>query len=345
LPEQGPQIARWNAAVQNGSLAAPHILAAGIRVNGDSEQALREQVRNAKQAGADFIKVFSEVPATQWRVIIDEANKQQIAVDGHVPAQVAWLDAASEGQRTVEHMMQTYEACSSIEARVLASRRDLDGDAATSLRDEQEREVLNHFDPATCKHVAKAVAATHQFQTPTLVLSYFESRPSADYTTDKRWPLLRADEQARWRRNLTARTPDDASLALLRWKTSCRIVRTLNAAGLPIVAGTDTPMPLVYPGYSLHDELELLVACGLSNAKALQAATINPATVLKLESTLGSVDTGKRADLVLLDTDPLGDIHHLRDIRAVILDGKLLGREDLDKLIAVNGANQKSDSK
>ncbi len=345
LPEQGPQIERWNDAVQNGNLIAPRILAAGIRVNGDSEHVLRQQVRNAKQAGADFIKVFSEVPAAKWRVIIDEANMQQIAVDGHVPAQLAWLDAASAGQRTVEHLMQSYEACSSIEARVLASRRHLDGDAATSLRDEQEREVLNHFDPATCRRAAKAVAATHQYQTPTMVLSYFESRPSADFGLDSRWPLLRADEQARWRRNLTARTPDDASLATLRWQTSCRIVRILNAAGLPILAGTDTPMPLVYPGYSLHDELEQLVACGLSNQKALQAATIHPAKVLKLESTLGSVDIGKRADLLLLDTDPIRDIHHLRDIRAVILGGKLLRREDLDKLIAMDGASRKSGSK
>lgn len=340
LPEQIPQIARWNTAVQNGSLVAPHILAAGVRVNGDSEQALRQHVRDAKQAGADFIKVFSEVPAAQWRVIIEEANKQQIAVDGHVPAQVAWLDAASAGQRTVEHLMQTYEACSSIETRMLASRRDLAGDAAVSMRDEQEADVLNHFDPAACRQAAKAVAATHQFQTPTLVLSYFESRPSADFTMDSRWPLLRADEQARWRRNLAPRTPDDATLAALRWKTSCRIVRTLNAAGLPILAGTDTPMPLVYPGYSLHDELEQLVACGLSNAKALQAATINPAKVLRLESTLGSVDIGKRANLVLLDTDPLSDIRNLRDIRAVILGGKWLGRGDLDALVQPNGANQ-----
>lgn len=336
LPEQIPQITRWNNAVRNTSLVAPHILAAGVRVSGDSEQAVRQQVREAQQAGADFIKVFSEVPAAHWRTLIDEAHKQQIAVDGHVPAQVSWLEAARAGQRTVEHLMQTYEACSSIEAHLLSSRRDLGGDAATSMRDEQEMEVLNHFNPAACRRAAKAVAAMHQYQTPTLVLSNFESRPSTDFSLDWRWPLLRKDEQARWRRNLVPRTPYDAALATLRWRTSCRIVKTMNAAGVPILAGTDTPMPLVYPGYSLHDELELLVACGLTNAQALQAATLNPAKVLKLENTLGSVDIGKRADLVLLDTDPLRNIRNLRDIHSVVLDGKLLRREDLDLLIPVN---------
>ncbi len=331
LPEQMPQIARWNDTYQS-SLIAPKILAAGVSVNGETAQAVRQQVRIAKQSGAGFVKVFSEVPAAQWQAIIDEADKQQLAVDGHVPTQVAWQEAALAGQRTVEHLMQTFEACSSIETRVLASRRDLDGDASVSLRDTQEREVLSRFDTARCRRAAKTVAATHQYQTPTLVLNYFESKPSTDFTLDYRWALLREDEQARWRRNLAPRTAQDMALAELRWKTSCRIVRTMAAAGLPLLAGTDTPMPLVYPGYSLHDELELLVTCGLSNVKALQAATINPAKVLKLESTVGSVAIGKRADLVLLNTDPLRNIRNLRDVHAVVLDGKLLRRADLDEL-------------
>jgi len=89
-------------------------------------------------------------------------------------------------------------------------------------------------------------------------------------------------------------------------------------------------MLLNYPGYSLHDELELLVECGLSTAQALQAATTRPARLLNLADSSGAVEAGKRADLVLLDADPLLDIHSLRRIRAVILAGHLLRREQLD---------------
>ena len=92
-------------------------------------------------------------------------------------------------------------------------------------------------------------------------------------------------------------------------------------------------MPLVYPGYSLHDELELLVASGLSTADALRAATLWPAEFLGQSERSGSVSVGRRADLLLLDENPLTDISNTRRIRAVVLDGRLLQRADLDALL------------
>jgi imidazolonepropionase-like amidohydrolase len=333
LPEQIAQIARWRDAVEKGELIAPRVLAAGVAVWAKDDAAARQQVRAAKTAGADFIKVFSELPAPQWRAVLDEAHVLGIAVDGHVPADVALTDSARAGQRTAEHLMQAYEACSSIEARALKERAGLAGDKAVALRDEQEREILETFDASACKRAATSVAAAQQVQVPTLVLAHFEnSRAGVDLAADPRWPLLRADEQARWQRALADNTPEDAKLAASRWDISCRIVRALHAAGVPILAGTDTPMPLNYPGYSLHDELELLVSCGLSNAEALRSATSGPADLLKLMATTGSVDLGKRADLVLLDADPLNDIHNLRRIQAVILAGRVLPRDKLDHL-------------
>ncbi len=92
-------------------------------------------------------------------------------------------------------------------------------------------------------------------------------------------------------------------------------------------------MPLVYPGFALHDELELLVAAGMTTAEALRAATIGPAKFLGLAEESGSIAVGQRADLVLLDADPLGDISNVRRIRAVVLAGRLLRRADLDALL------------
>jgi imidazolonepropionase-like amidohydrolase len=113
-----------------------------------------------------------------------------------------------------------------------------------------------------------------------------------------------------------------------------KIVRLLHRAGVPILAGTDSPMPSVWPGYALHDELEQLVASGLSPAAALRSATIGPASFLPELRDTGIVAVGKRADLVLLDADPLGDIRNARRIDAVVLDGRLLRRADLDGLLA-----------
>ncbi|MCE5231832.1 MAG: amidohydrolase family protein [Mizugakiibacter sp.] len=334
LPGQVQQVARWRQSVDRGTLVAPYVLAAGVAVRGDTVEDARRQVRVAVRSGADFIKVFSDVPSAQWHAIIAAARRARVPVDGHVPAQVPLLEAADAGQRTAEHLLQAYEACSSVERRVLASRRGLDGDAAEAMGEAQERDVLGHFSPNRCAAVARAVAAAHQTQVPTLVLSHFEAHRRADFAADPRWPLLREDEQARWRRILASEATADAALAARREQVSCAIVRALHAAGVDVLAGTDTPMPMVYPGYALHDELELLVQCGLGPAQALRAVTIGPAELLHLSQTNGSIAVGKRADLVLLDGDPLQDVRNLRRIRAVVLAGRLLRREDLDALLA-----------
>ena len=127
--------------------------------------------------------------------------------------------------------------------------------------------------------------------------------------------------------------PEDTKLAARRWEVSRQIVKTLHAAGVRILAGTDAPMPLVYPGFALHKELELLVEAGLSPADALRAATIWPAEFFGLSDSSGSIAVGKRADLLLLDANPLSRISHTQRIRAVVLDGRLLQRADLDALL------------
>jgi len=107
----------------------------------------------------------------------------------------------------------------------------------------------------------------------------------------------------------------------------------MHDAGVTILAGTDSPMPGVYPGFSLHEELSLLVESGLTPVEALRAATLAPAEFLGIAGTSGSVAVGKRADLVLLDADPTKDIRNTRRINAVFLDGRLLRRADLDALL------------
>jgi imidazolonepropionase-like amidohydrolase len=112
------------------------------------------------------------------------------------------------------------------------------------------------------------------------------------------------------------------------------LVGRLNRAGVQMLAGSDCPNPFVYPGFSLHDELGLLVRSGLTPAEALRTATINPATFLGLTDSLGTVASGKVADLVLLDANPLTDIANTKRIRAVIQGGHLLNRGALDAMLA-----------
>ena len=337
-PAQMPTVKRWREQVARGELIAPHVLAAGVAVRGNSEDEARRQVRAAHVAGADFIKVFSEVPAAHWRALLDQARALGMPVCGHVPAEVSLLEAARAGQGSDEHLTQAYEACSSREEELLAARQGVTGDDLVKLRDAQEPQVLESFDQQLCDRAMAALAETNQVQVPTLVLAHFEARGApSNFRGDPRWRLLRADEQARWERILEQTAADDKVLATGRRDVSCKIVGALRAAGVRILAGTDAPMPLVYPGFALHDELELLVECGLSPAEALRAATIAPAEFLGQAESRGSVAVGKRADLVLLEADPLRQIGNVRRIRAVVLDGRLLRRADLDSLLRAAG--------
>jgi imidazolonepropionase-like amidohydrolase len=325
---------RWRKELDDGELTAPRILAAGVSVYGRSPQDAAAQVDAAADAGADFIKIFSDVPVAHWRAILDAARARSLPVAGHVPAAVPLLVAATAGQRSSEHLMQAYEACSSLEAQLLQERQGLTGDALIARSDAQEARTLATFDRATCRRIATALAATGQAQVPTLVLPHEEStrgnRPTGD---DPRWRYLRADERARWQRLLAGVASHDDALAKRRWDVSRRIVSALHRANVPILAGTDTPMPGIYPGFALHEELALLVESGLTPREALRSATLVPAQFLGLAATSGAVSVGKRADLVLLDADPATDIRNTRRIDAVLLDGRLLRRADLDALL------------
>lgn len=327
------RVTLWRKTLDAGDIVMPRIIAAGIAVSASSRRDAAEEVAAAADAGADFIKVFSEVPAARWRAIVAAAKARGLPVAGHVPAGVTLLEAAAAGQVSSEHLMQAYEACSSREVPLMRERDGLEGDALSALRDAQEAHVLATFDRRVCRRAAAALSTTGMAQVPTLVLANEDTLAGTALSVDPRWRWLRADERSRWERFLAAYTPDDAALAHARWPVAHRIVATMQRAGVSILAGTDTPMPGVYPGFSLHEELAMLVEAGLTPCQALRAATLAPAEFLGVGAMAGSIDIGKRADFVLLDANPISDIRNTQRIDAVLLDGRLLKREDLDALL------------
>src|SRR5207244_5453779 len=130
---------------------------------------------------------------------------------------------------------------------------------------------------------------------------------------------------------LKRRTADDNAGAKRVCQKSLEIVGAMRRAGVQIIAGTDTPNPFVFPGFSLHDELGLLVKAGLTPMDALQAATRNAANYLGMLDSAGTIEKGKLADLVLLDADPLADIRNTKKIKAVVVGGKFVNRAMLDE--------------
>ena len=137
--------------------------------------------------------------------------------------------------------------------------------------------------------------------------------------------------QAGWLRRARDLTPADS--IVVRSYFSFERTNDLNKAGVKLLAGTDAAQAFVFPGFSLHQELELLVRSGLTPLEALRTATYNPADFFGALDSLGTVSQGKVADLVLLDANPLTDIRNTRRIAAVIANGRVFDRPALDALL------------
>lgn len=162
--------------------------------------------------------------------------------------------------------------------------------------------------------------------------------PSTNLLLDPRVRYFPQNVRKIWiqgvQKQLENESPVDFSLREEIVNRSLEIVGKMEAAGVRIIAGTDIAVPNVYPGWSLHEDLTFLVQAGLTPIQALQAATKNPAEFLGKLETQGTIEQGKFADLLLLDGNPLVDIHNTQRIRALILRGKLLDRTALNELLA-----------
>ena len=175
------------------------------------------------------------------------------------------------------------------------------------------------------------------WQTPTLsVKRVYGSIGNQDVYQDARLKYVSRDERDGWEHNpiVHLEVPEYVAAGKRAFEQAIRMTRTAHQSGVRFLVGTDSGgVPYLYYGFSLHDELALLVDAGFAPMQVLQAATRDAAEFLGIKD-LGTVEVGKRADLVLLTADPLADVQNTAKIDAVMLDGRLLDRHDLDELLA-----------
>jgi imidazolonepropionase-like amidohydrolase len=148
--------------------------------------------------------------------------------------------------------------------------------------------------------------------------------------------------QGRARQLAPVLTPSDLAVIKKYFQHEIEIAGAMHRAGVGVLAGTDVSNPWVYWGFSLHDELANLVAAGFSPMAALQAATIEPARFLHATDSLGTIATGKVGDLVILDADPLADIHNTTRINAVVVRGRLVDSAARQRLLSGAAAAAKT---
>jgi imidazolonepropionase-like amidohydrolase len=321
-----------------GPIPQPRVYAAGAMIDGrpatypdaiavSTENEARKAVDRLVSAGTDLIKVYTRVDGPLLRAIVDEARTFNLGVTGHLGMTDA-LTAARNGISGIEHLSGVAEAASRDPSALFSAhyRGFLPGWTAS------ERS-WGDVDSAALARVAVRLSEQKVTLVPTLVLHETMSRLNDPGMLQD--PALAAVPEG-WRREwdvagLISRAGwSDGDFASFRRSRAQQdlFLRIFAEAGGRIAAGTDAPNRMVVPGYSEHQELELMVRAGLSPREALRAATRNGAVLLGVDS-IGLIAPGKVADLVVLTKDPLADIRNTRAIQSVMLRGKLLDTDSV----------------
>jgi imidazolonepropionase-like amidohydrolase len=299
----------------------------------------REAVAQQKGRGADFIKVYSLLPRDAYFAIADEAHKLGIRFAGHVPTSVTAAEASDAGQNSIEHLYGVALGCSAREAALFAEMRDTTRANRHTLTARVAARAFESYDETRAGALFARFVRNGTWQCPTLTVLRSISRLDD--------PQSFADEQSKYipksgrpssqqpgNSPFKDNTAEDWGELRTQFRDGMTLVGRMHRAGVGILAGTDTPNAYLVPGFGLHQELALLVDAGLSPMAALQAATRNAAQFMEQLDRRGTIEVGKIADLVLLDKDPLADIHHTTSVRTVVLAGKLMPRASLDAMLA-----------
>lgn len=300
-------------------------------------------MRRTKDDGYDFVKIYSSVPPAVFRAIADEAKKQGMRFAGHVPSRVRAVEAADAGQHSMEHLQGLLLATSGVEEELrpeyAAIARMPRGAERSALARVAGTRTLETYDERKAARLFEKLKANGTWQVPTLtVLHSIAFIHELDKAGDARLRYMPAWLRTQWKPQNDFRFRDssaeDFEFGKRTFERRLRLIGDMHRAGVGILAGSDVLNPYCFPGFSLHDELEWLVKAGLSPLAALQAATRNAAAYMEREKDLGTIEAGKLADLVLLDSDPLADIRNTRRIAAVVYRGKLHDRAALDRMLA-----------
>lgn len=319
-------IIRIRDALRDGQFIGPRLVFAGPLFQGPlpftdpllwqvaRASDARRMVDSLRVRGVGFIKVGDALLADSWDSVLVAARDAGLPLAGHVPPSISVWHATTMGQASVEHLGGRYLGvllgCSTaedelrgtirtvIDSLVAAIRGGREGDDSPVYRAAFTQRLLETLSPERTKRLVEMFRLHHTWQVPTL-----GALPIRGVLADS----------GRF-------SAQDRALAAALIERSMRLVKQMHRAGVGVMAGTDLTLA---PG-DLPNELELLVQAGFSPMEALQSATIQPARFLGVSDSLGSVQVGRIADLVLLQANPLADIRNVSRIQAVIRTGVLL---------------------
>ena len=324
----------WRERIARGGLVGPTIVTAGPIVDGEdptrdgslvvrNAEEAQEAIALHQSAGYDFVKIYSDLPLPAFEALVNAARSAGLPVAGHVPRRVGLARAALGGQRSIEHLSAFSEAIQNDDSPVLGKF-----DRASRAR------KLEFIDEAKIAPLIEQIRASGAWVCPTRVVWSVNDSPAAlkQRLARPEMKYVGRFDVAIWQSELD-RSPDQVAADARGNSFGDRILEALHRGHANLLVGTDTANPFVVPGYSVHEELALLVRAGLTPYEALSAATRRAAEFLG-KNDLGTIAVGKRADLLLLEGNPLVDVRETERIAGVMVHGRWLGQPALAAMLA-----------
>lgn len=341
---------QWNKDLNNNTRVTPrYVLQSSYQMDG--KKAIPENVpdffklQNPLQVDSllqfyknekiDFIKVYQQLPKETYKTLAEKAPEFGLHLAGHKPMFLSLEEAVNLGQKSFEHgrifMYECFPETDSLKNPTNWKQ----------YFSKSKAKIVQQFDSVQAKELMHLMNQKGAYWTPTLQTLKFEANAHKDsfsnnenlkYVTKVRKRLWwKYDTDHNKEKNLES---EGTNISEQFFKASKKQVMLANQLGVPIMAGTDVTDSYVFAGFSLHDELYELTTSGLSNLEALQSATIVPATFSNLVKDYGTIAINKKADLVLLNKNPLDDIKSTKEINGVLLNGVYYDEEKLTELKA-----------
>ena len=302
-----------------------------VEINEDTN--LTALVNNLIEQEVSFLKTYEMLSEEIFIKLLKISEEKNLKVTGHIPLGIDFFKAVDNGLDGMQHIRNLELACTKDPTEGLSKRllllENIESIPGSALRSKihqvQRYSSIEDFDEDRCMKVIEHLVLNKVFQTPTLTINTVGSkRFFANEEWQETYKFLPNEVKNRWLKDsesMAQQPLNDSYKTYQDW--SMKMVGLFNKHGVKILAGTDTPIGFLTPGFSLHKELQLLVESGLTPLQALRAATITPAEFFNLEDKMGTVEVGKFADLVILNNNPLNNIKHTQDIYAVILKGRI----------------------
>jgi imidazolonepropionase-like amidohydrolase len=315
--------------INRGEVLGPRLYVAGPAMTGQSVKSVEDaeqKVREYKQAGFDLLKIHEGLTLAEYDAIVALAGKLGMPFGGHVPDDVGLLHALKSKQSSVEHLDGYVEAMEADDSPIR------NADPTT-----RAQKLVYNLDERKIPSLVQATREAGAWNVPTMALfqtifsdegvESLRQRPELKYMPPgmvNQWVAQRTNQ---------LKHNDDPQAGLKMIEARNKILKALYDGGARIMMGSDAPQLFSVPGFALHREMQAMVKAGLTPYQVLESGTRNPAIYLKAANEFGTVEVGKRADLILVEDNPLKDVANVSKRAGVMVNGRWLAESELRKML------------